>query len=52
MIEYVNLGLVNKKLSNDYKNIFKNFLKNGSYILGNQVNDFEREFANFCQTKF
>ena len=52
MIEYENLGLVNKKLSKDYKNIFKNFLKNGSYILGNQVNDFEREFANFCQTKF
>tara|TARA_A100001015_G_scaffold228020_1_gene257612 strand:- start:230 stop:1309 length:1080 start_codon:yes stop_codon:yes gene_type:complete len=52
MIEYENLALVNKKLFNNYKNIFKNFLKNGSYILGNQVFNFEKEFANFCRTKF
>ena len=52
MIEYENLALVNKKLFNNYKNIFKNFLKNGTYILGSQVYNFEKEFANFCQTKF
>ena len=52
MIEYENLALVNKKLFNNYKKNFKNFLKNGSYILGSQVNNFEKEFANFCRTKF
>jgi dTDP-4-amino-4,6-dideoxygalactose transaminase len=52
MIEYENLALVNKKLFNNYKKIFNNFLINGSYILGSQVNNFEKEFANFCQTKF
>ena len=52
MIEYENLALVNKKLFNDYQNIFKNFLKNGSYILGSHVNNFENEFASFCGTKF
>jgi dTDP-4-amino-4,6-dideoxygalactose transaminase len=52
MIEYENLALVNKKLFNKYENIFKNFLKNGTYILGSQVNNFEKEFANYCRTKF
>jgi dTDP-4-amino-4,6-dideoxygalactose transaminase len=52
MIEYENLALVNKKLFNRYENIFKNFLKKGTYILGSQVSNFEKEFANYCRTKF
>ena len=52
MIEYENLSLVNKKLFNNYKYSFNNFLKNGRYVLGGQVKNFENEFARFCHTKY
>lgn len=51
MIEYENLSLVNKKLFKNYEYSFNNFLKNGWYILGSQVKNFEDEFAKFCNTK-
>ena len=51
MIEYENLSLVNKKLFKNYEYSFNNFLKNGWYILGSQVKNFEDKFAKFCNTK-
>ena len=47
MIEYENLKKVNEKLFDKYELSFKNFLESGWYILGNQVNKFEKEFANY-----
>lgn len=51
MVEYENLKLVNAKLFNKYKDKFDEFLKTGWFILGNNVANFEQEFANFCNTK-
>lgn len=48
MIEYENLGRVNEILFDKYQEKFKEFLKNGWYILGNNVTTFEREFASYC----
>jgi len=52
MIEYENLQKVNQKLFESYKESFHNFLNSGWYILGKQVDNFESEFANFCNTKY
>ncbi|WP_324172648.1 DegT/DnrJ/EryC1/StrS family aminotransferase [Sulfurimonas sp.] len=52
MIEYENLQKVNEILFDKYKENFDKFIRSGWYILGNQVNKFEEEFADFCSTKY
>lgn len=47
MIEYENLRLVNEKLFDKYKLNFDTFLKSGWFVLGEQVANFEKEFAKF-----
>ena len=51
MIEYENLGKLNKPFFEDYEKAFKQTLESGWYILGNKVTSFENEFANYCETK-
>lgn len=51
MIEYENLKKVNEKLFDKYRDNFDKFIKSGWYVLGNQVSEFENEFAFFCNTK-
>lgn len=50
MIEYENLGKLNAPFFEEYKEIFNETLKSGWYILGRNVNRFEREFAEYCET--
>ena len=50
MIEYENLRLVNEKVFKENEDNFINILKSGWYILGNQVKNFEKEFANYCSS--
>jgi len=50
MIEYENLKKVNEKLFDKYQDSFDDFIKSGWYVLGNQVEKFEDEFAKFCNT--
>jgi dTDP-4-amino-4,6-dideoxygalactose transaminase len=52
MIEYENLQKVNEKLFDKYKESFDVFMKSGWYILGSQVNKFEKEFAEFSTTNY
>jgi dTDP-4-amino-4,6-dideoxygalactose transaminase len=51
MIEYENLGKLNKPFFEDFEKVFKQTLESGWYILGNKVATFENEFANYCHTK-
>jgi len=51
-IPYENLNLLNKSFEKDFKNKFDNFLESGWYILGNEVAEFEREFAEYHNEKF
>ena len=51
MIEYENLGKLNKPFFEEYEKVFKQTLESGWYILGNKVAAFENEFANYCGTK-
>ncbi len=51
MIVYENLSLVNKKLFEQYKHKFEKVLEKGWFILGEEVENFEKEFASFCGVK-
>lgn len=51
MIEYENLNKVNEPFHNQYFEAFKSFTNKGWYILGNEVEQFENEFAAFCGSK-
>lgn len=52
MIEYENLHKSNSSLFAEYTESFEDFLKSGWFILGNQVEKFEQEFAHFIGSKY
>lgn len=52
MIEYENLGKANAPFFEDYKISFNNTLNSGWFILGKNVLKFEKEFANYCGSKY
>ncbi|SFF94458.1 DegT/DnrJ/EryC1/StrS family aminotransferase [Pontibacter chinhatensis] len=51
MIDYENLYWLNKPFFEDYKQGFEETLNSGWYVLGKNVSDFEKEFANYCSVK-
>jgi dTDP-4-amino-4,6-dideoxygalactose transaminase len=52
MIAYENLKKVNASFEEEYQLFLKSFLKKGWYILGEQVESFENEFAEYCGAHF
>ncbi len=52
MIEYENLQKLNKPFFEEFTNSFKATLNSGWYILGNNVKQFEKQFATYCGTKY
>lgn len=50
IIEYENLKLSNQAFFNEYKKSFSNFLDSGWYILGKQVEEFEKKYSTYCTT--
>src|ERR1700752_1937124 len=52
MIEYENLNKLNKSLFEEYKLAFNEVLESGWYVLGNKVKDFEKQFAEYCNSRF
>ncbi len=52
MIEYENLNNLNKPLFEEYKTAFNEVLESGWYILGNKVKEFEKQFAQYCNSKY
>ena len=51
-ISYENLAKLNCEFESFFKISFENFLKKGWYILGDEVNKFEQNFANYCGAKY
>lgn len=49
-IPFENLALVNRNFIDDYRKQFDLFLQQGHFILGNQVQLFEQQFATYCQS--
>lgn len=52
MIEYENLRKVNSRYEEHFREAFDKFTKKGRYILDNEVELFETEFAKYCGSKF
>ncbi|MBA7529976.1 Ribonuclease Y [subsurface metagenome] len=52
MIEYENLFKVNQPYIEEYKLAFNQALESGWFVLGNNVEEFEKEFANYNNVKY
>lgn len=52
MIKFLDLNKVNLKYEEMFQLELSNFLKEGRYILGNQVTKFENNFAEYCGTDY
>lgn len=50
MIEYENLRKVNEPFFPEFRRVFDETLQSGWFILGRNVERFEREFADYCGT--
>lgn len=51
MISFLDLHKINQRFEIEFKNKFTDFLDSGYYVLGSNVNAFEKDFANYCGTK-
>lgn len=52
MIPFLDLKVVNAKYEAEFKNQFEEFIASGRYILGDEVKNFESEFANHCNANY
>ena len=52
MIKFLDLHKINAPYEAFFQEKFKTVLDKGWYILGNEVEEFERNFAHYCGTKF
>jgi len=52
MIEYENLAKLNAPFFDEIKNAVNNTINSGWYILGNNVEVFEKNFANYINTNY
>jgi dTDP-4-amino-4,6-dideoxygalactose transaminase len=52
MIEYENLYKVNKPYINEFNRVFNQVLDSGWFILGKNVEEFEREFAEYNNVRY
>ena len=52
MIPFLDLQSVNARHSDELTEAFNRVLRSGSYILGQEVQKFEREFADYCGTRY
>ena len=52
MIKFLDLKKINQLYEAAFQEKLKNVLDNGWYILGNEVKDFEKNFANYCNSNY
>lgn len=52
MIKFLDLHKVNSRFQEEFQDTFKLFLESAHYILGSQVSNFERSFADYCGSKY
>ncbi|AXG72344.1 dTDP-3-amino-3,6-dideoxy-alpha-D-galactopyranose transaminase [Kordia sp. SMS9] len=51
MIKFLDLHKINARFEIEFRAAFKKFLDSGYYVLGNNVTQFEKSFANYCGTQ-
>jgi len=52
MILFRDLNLINRKYKDEILKVISNVIDSGKYILGENVQLFEKEFAQYCGTKY
>ncbi|MFD0991440.1 DegT/DnrJ/EryC1/StrS family aminotransferase [Mariniflexile jejuense] len=52
MIQFLDLHKINARFQLEFQHKFNEFLNSGHYILGKEVAAFEKNFANYCGTKY
>jgi dTDP-4-amino-4,6-dideoxygalactose transaminase len=52
MVEFLNLKRINDTYEPQIRIALERVLKSGRYILGEETNNFETEFANYCGAKY
>lgn len=52
MIEFFDLRRSHDSLRSSFHNVLDRVIDSSEYVLGSTVNEFETDFANFCQSKF
>ena len=52
MIDFLNLKVINAQYSKELKEACARVIDSGWYVLGNEVDAFEKEFAKYCETEF
>ncbi len=52
LVKYENLSKVNRDLFNEFEGVFDKVMRSGFYVLGEEVEAFEDEFANYCGAKY
>ena len=52
MIPFLDLKTINLEYALEFKEKFANILQKGWYVLGDSVESFEREYADFCGAKY
>ena len=52
MISFLDLKKINKPYETAFQDKLKSVLHNGWYILGKEVEDFQKAFAEYCQVKY
>lgn len=51
MIKFLDLKLLNSRFETEFQEAYSRFLDSGYYILGTEVDNFEKTFAQYCGTK-
>ena len=51
-VPFLNLKKINKQYANELGQIAEKIIDSGWYIKGEAVSSFEKEFADYCGTKF
>lgn len=52
MVEFLNLKAINARFENELKNACAKVIDSGWYIQGKEVEEFEKNFADYCGSKF
>ena len=52
MIPFLDLHKVNERFETQFKQVLKELLDSGYYILGDRLTTFETQFANYCGSRF
>jgi len=48
MVKFLDLKKINDLFYSEFIEVFNTVLKSGWFILGDEVNEFEKQFASFC----